>query len=118
MLGIADRKFYLWSFKVTQEQGDRSLLLQVKSRPGRFVVKGSDLVMVFSGEFVNRKLSDRINNAFAISRQRTEQQDVEFSVNQLVDIALRAISPGIDDPTTAIECIDSLSIASTDTEKC
>ncbi|MBE9016765.1 DUF2254 domain-containing protein [Chroococcidiopsis sp. CCALA 051] len=88
---------------------DRQLLLQIKSRPGRFVVKGSDLVMVFPGDKVNRKLSDRINDAFMFGRQRTEQQDVEFPVNQLVDIALRAISPGINDPTTAIECIDSLS---------
>ncbi|MDZ4870950.1 MAG: hypothetical protein CLLPBCKN_000338 [Chroococcidiopsis cubana SAG 39.79] len=88
---------------------DRQLLLQIKSRPGRFVVKGSDLVMVFPGDKVNRKLSDRINDAFMFGRQRTEQQDVEFPVNQLVDIALRAISPGINDPTTAIECIDQLS---------
>lgn len=87
---------------------DRQLLLQIKSRPGRFVVKGSDLVMVFPGDKVNRKLSDRINDAFMFGRQRTEQQDVEFPVNQLVDIALRAISPGINDPTTAIQCIDQL----------
>jgi len=88
---------------------DRSLLLHVKSRPGRFVVQGSDLVMVFPGDFVNRKLGDRINDAFLFGRQRTEQQDVEFPIDQLVDIALRAISPGINDPTTAIECIDQLS---------
>lgn len=89
--------------------GDRSLLLHVKSRPGRFVVKGSDLVMVFPGDFVNRKLSDRINAAFVFGKQRTEQQDVEFPIDQIVDIALRAISPGINDPTTALECIDRLS---------
>ncbi|OWY63791.1 hypothetical protein B7486_51010 [cyanobacterium TDX16] len=89
--------------------GDRSLLLQIKSRPGRFVVKGSNLVMVFPGECVNRRLSEQINDAFVLGKQRTEQQDVEFPVNQLVDIALRAISPGINDPTTAIQCIDQLS---------
>ena len=87
----------------------RKLLLQIKSRPGRFVVKGSNLVMVFPGECVNRKLCQQINDAFVFGRQRTEQQDVEFPINQLVDIALRAISPGINDPTTAIQCIDSLS---------
>ncbi|NHC37407.1 DUF2254 domain-containing protein [Scytonema millei] len=95
--------------ELMQIAGGRSLLLQIKSRPGRFVVKGSDLVMVFPGDKVNRKLSDRINDAFMFGRQRTEQQDVEFPVNQLVDIALRAISPGINDPTTAIQCIDQLS---------
>ena len=95
--------------KLMQIACDRSLLLHVKSRPGRFVVKGSDIVMVFPGECVNRKLSEQINDAFMFGRQRTEQQDVEFPVNQLVDIALRAISPGINDPTTAIQCIDQLS---------
>lgn len=95
--------------KLMQIACDRSLLLHVKSRPGRFLVKGSELVMVFPGDKVNRKLSDRINDAFMFGRQRTEQQDVEFPINQIVDIALRAISPGINDPTTAIECIDSLS---------
>jgi uncharacterized membrane protein len=89
--------------------GKCQLLLQIKSRPGHFIVQGSDLVMVFPGHCVNRKLCQQINDAFMFGRQRTEQQDVEFPINQLVDIALRAISPGINDPTTAIECIDQLS---------
>jgi uncharacterized membrane protein len=37
------------------------------------------------------------------------QQDVEFGIIQIVDIALRAISPAVNDPTTAINCIDQLS---------
>lgn len=100
--------------QLMQIASDRQLLLQIKSRPGKFVVQGSDLVMVFPGDKVNRKLSDRINAAFIFGKQRTEQQDVEFPINQLVDIALRAISPGINDPTTAIECIDSLSAGLSD----
>jgi len=40
---------------------------------------------------------------------RTLQRDVEFGVIQIVDIALRAISPAVNDPTTAINCIDQLS---------
>ncbi len=39
---------------------------------------------------------------------RTLQQDVEFGVIQIVDIALRAISPAVNDPSTAISCIDQL----------
>jgi uncharacterized membrane protein len=37
------------------------------------------------------------------------QQDVEFGVLQIVDIALKAISPAVNDPTTAINCVDQLS---------
>jgi len=40
---------------------------------------------------------------------RTLQQDVEFGVLQIVDIALRAISPAVNDPTTGVNCIDQLS---------
>jgi uncharacterized membrane protein len=86
------------------------LLLRLQYRPGKFVVKGSDLVMVWPGERVNRKLTDQLNDAFILGKERTEQQDVEFPINQLVEIALRAISPAVNDPFTAIRCIDRLSV--------
>lgn len=85
------------------------LLLRVKFAPGKFIVKGSDLVMVFPGERVNQKIIKQINNAFILGKERTEQQDVEFPIQQLVEIALRAISPAVNDPFTAIRCIDRLS---------
>ncbi|MDB9346126.1 DUF2254 domain-containing protein [Nodularia spumigena CS-586/05] len=88
-----------------------NLLLHVKSRPGKFVIKGSELVMVWPGERVNHKLNHRLQKTFILGRERTEQQDVEFPLQQLVEIALRAISPGINDPFTAIRCIDRLSAA-------
>ncbi len=87
-----------------------NLLLHVKFRPGKFVVKGSDLVMIFPGKVVNQKLAKQINDAFILGKERTEQQDVEFPINQLVEIALRAISPAVNDPFTAIRCIDRLSV--------
>jgi uncharacterized membrane protein len=86
------------------------LLLRLKYRPGKFVVKGSDLVMVWPEERVNRKLTPQINDAFILGKERTEQQDVEFPINQLVEIAIRAISPAVNDPFTAIRCIDQLSV--------
>ena len=46
---------------------------------------------------------------FDIGPTRTMQQDVEFGIIQIVDIALRAISPAINDPSTAISCVDQLS---------
>ncbi|MEH2069704.1 MAG: DUF2254 family protein [Nostoc sp.] len=88
-----------------------NLLLRVESRPGKFVVKNSNLVMVFPGELVNRKLSKQINDAFILGKERSEQQDIEFPLEQLVEIALRALSPGINDPFTAIRCVDRLGAA-------
>lgn len=88
-----------------------NLLLRLKHRPGKFVVRDSELVMVWPGERVDKKLCRQIQEAFILGLERTEQQDVEFCVNQLVEIALRAISPGINDPFTAIQCIDQLCAA-------
>lgn len=85
------------------------LLLYLKYRPGKFIVKGSDLIMVYPEERVNRQMTAQINDAFILGKERTEQQDVEFPITQLVEIALRAISPAVNDPFTAIRCIDRLS---------
>lgn len=89
----------------------QDLLLRLNYRPGKFIVQGNELLSVWPGERVDKKLTQQINQAFIRGTQRTENQDVEFSVNQLVEIALRAISPGINDPFTAIQCIDHLSAA-------
>lgn len=85
-----------------------NLLLRVESRPGKFIVKDSDLVMVFPGKFVNQKLTKQINDCFILGKERSEQQDIEFPIDQLVEIAIRALSPGINDPFTAIRCVDRL----------
>jgi uncharacterized membrane protein len=90
---------------------EKKLLVRVEQRPGRFVVQGSELVRVFPKEKENKKLTAQINNAFVFGSQRTEQQDIEFSIDQLVEIAVRALSPGINDPFTAIRCIDQLNAA-------
>ncbi|MEJ6480106.1 DUF2254 domain-containing protein [Nostoc punctiforme UO1] len=86
-----------------------NLLIRLKVKPGKFLIQGSDLGLVFPGKKVNKKLTKQINDAFILGKERTEQQDIEFPIDQLVEIALRAISPGINDPFTAIRCIDRIS---------
>lgn len=89
----------------------KALLLHIKQRPGKFIVQGSEMVRAWPRERVNRKLTKQINKAFILGRERTAFQDVEFSIKQLVEIAIRAISPAVNDPFTAIRCIDQLSVA-------
>ncbi len=50
----------------------------------------------------------RLSRAVSIGSERTSQQDVGFGLRQLVDIALRALSPGVNDPTTAVQTIDRI----------
>jgi uncharacterized membrane protein len=50
----------------------------------------------------------RLNSLFAVNAHRTVEQDAAFGILQIVDIALKALSPGINDTTTAVTCIDHL----------
>ncbi len=89
----------------------QNLLLRLKYRPGQFVVENTELAFVWPGEHANQKLTQQINDAFVLGMQRTEDQDVEFSIQQLVEIAVRALSPAVNDPFTATQCIDHLTAA-------
>ena len=55
------------------------------------------------------ELTEKIQKAFSLGEERNTLQDAEFGIVKLVEIALRAISPGINDPNTAIYCISKLS---------
>ncbi|RPD44294.1 DUF2254 domain-containing protein [Hymenobacter sediminis] len=79
---------------------------------GGFVARGAALVSVAhyeSGELaVTDELTRQANALFSLGSQRTIEQDAGFGLRQIVDIALKALSPGINDTTTAIIGIDHL----------
>jgi len=87
---------------------EEDLLLRLERRPGHYLVKGRALAMVWPGDRVTEALVEKLNAAFVLGDQRTAAQDVEFSFHQLVEIAVRALSPGVNDPFTAIACVDRL----------
>jgi uncharacterized membrane protein len=61
------------------------------------------------GAETREKLTQQVNAALATGFERTNVQDVGFGFRQLVDVAVRALSPGINDPTTAVHVIGHLS---------
>jgi len=83
--------------------------VDVLRRVGHFAPAGAPLVRVSKGDRMPSDGSEDLLGAFDIGPARTLQQDVEFGVLQIVDIALKAISPAVNDPTTAIGCVDQLS---------
>jgi uncharacterized membrane protein len=83
--------------------------VRVERRVGHFVPAGVPLLRVSHVERVTAERSGHLLATFDIGPTRTMQQDIEFGVIQIVDIALRAISPAVNDPSTAISCIDQLS---------
>jgi uncharacterized membrane protein len=90
---------------------EHDLLLRLEHRPGNFIAAGNGLVSVWPAAKFNEELAERINEAFIVGTQRLRLQDIEFAIDQLVEIALRALSPGINDPFTAMACIDRLGVA-------
>ncbi|HWE04623.1 MAG TPA: DUF2254 domain-containing protein [Tepidisphaeraceae bacterium] len=83
--------------------------VQVLRRVGHFVPAGVPLMRISGADRMPPEGGDAFRGAFDIGPSRTLQQDVEFGVLQIVDIALRAISPAVNDPSTAINGIDQLS---------
>ena len=73
-------------------------------RTGDFVHPGVAVAEI-SGCELDEELGDRVRGAFAIGSSRTRAQDIEYLVDELAEIALRALSPGINDPFTAVSAI-------------
>ena len=90
---------------------EENLLIHLGYHPGNFITRGSVLVTVWPGDRVDETLSEKINTIFIVGPERTLEQDVEFAISQLVEIAVRALSPGINDPITANTCIDWLGVS-------
>lgn len=87
------------------------IILKLLYTPGDFVVKGEVILEAWPKDKITDKVITDLLECFILGSRRTNEQDVEFAIDQLVEVAVRALSPGINDPFTAINCIDRLSLA-------
>ncbi len=78
---------------------------EVAPAPGDFVAEGEPVVRMHGGTPPTAEQIDRLAGAVALGTQRTTTQDVAFGIRQLTDVGLRALSPSVNDPTTAEEAI-------------
>ena len=83
--------------------------VRVLRRVGHFVPEGTPLFMVYKADRLSPENRAELLSVVDLGPSRTLQQDVEFGVLQIVDIALRAISPAVNDPSTGVSCVDQLS---------
>jgi len=86
---------------------EANAVIFLEQRPGHFVVRGHRYATVWPADaapLVRRKLG----RGHIIGSHRTLTQDVSFGIDQLVEIAIRALSPAVNDPFTAMTCIDWL----------
>ena len=84
-----------------------SATIQLLHRPGHFVAEGQPLARVWPVDAA-QVVADTLDRAHIVGSSRTLTQDLGFAVDQLVEVAIRAISPAVNDPFTALNCIDWL----------
>lgn len=94
---------------------ENKILMRMRRGIGQFAGSGATLAEIApdaetgnSEILINEEKIQEINDLFGIDRHRTIEQDAGFGIRQIVDIALKALSPGVNDTTTAISCIDNL----------
>jgi uncharacterized membrane protein len=85
---------------------ERNLVIRLLRKPGHMVFRDARVALVWPAAQVDEDLDRQIRNAFRIGNGRTPTQDVAYAVNQLVEMAVRAMSPAINDPYTAMTCLD------------
>ena len=82
------------------------LCLRLEYRPGDYVCHGKVLLYAWPRERVEPGVADRLRETFALGTSRTRHQNMFFLVDELAEIIARALSPGVNDPFTAISCMD------------
>ena len=95
------------------------LVIQLLVQPGDFVYETCQVADVFAeprtiSEMDDDALEDlrqSVRNCLSVGFNRTPKQDIRYAFNEIVEIAVRALSPGINDPYTAITCIDRIQAA-------
>ncbi|HET7131105.1 MAG TPA: DUF2254 domain-containing protein, partial [Gammaproteobacteria bacterium] len=88
---------------------EHDLVLRLRHRPGDFVVRGAVLADVWPARARDTKLIKALYRTFALGRYRSIEHDAEFGIDQIVEVATRALSTGINDPFTVTTAIDRLS---------
>ncbi|MDQ4094775.1 MAG: DUF2254 domain-containing protein [Actinomycetota bacterium] len=88
---------------------EAGVVVEVVPGIGDFVPYGAPLLRVHGGEPASSKAqSDEFLECVGLAHERTMAQDPAFGFRQLVDIAERGLSPAVNDPTTAVQCLDEI----------
>ncbi|MBZ2209529.1 DUF2254 domain-containing protein [Massilia sp. R798] len=100
---VAEEQLLAWACR-------HDAIVRIEHRPGQFVGQDATLASVAMRLPPDEQMIDALNRAFGIDAFRTLDQDPAFGVRQLVDMALKALSPGINDSTTAVTCLDHMGV--------
>jgi uncharacterized membrane protein len=97
--------------RIVEVARKHDVLVRVNCAPGDFAYDGRPLLEAWPADRLTEQCCDELRSAYAIGRSRTPAQDLLFLVDELVEITARALSTGVNDPFTAMTCIDWLGAA-------
>lgn len=84
------------------------LFIRLDAEIGKYVLPGEEVMCVWPGADVDAEIENELRGALVLGMERTPHQDLELGVIELMDIAVKAMSPSVNDPTTALNAIDRL----------
>jgi uncharacterized membrane protein len=84
---------------------ERPLLAHVAAAPGDFVGGRDPVVEVWGPDPADEGAARGLARAVVVADERDVEHDAGYGVRQLADIAMRALSPSVNDPTTAVTCV-------------
>lgn len=82
--------------------------VELRVRPGDYAVRDLPIARLFARQALEKEIAAELEGFVFYGDKRTPLQDAEFAIHQVVEVAARALSPGVNDPYTAITCIDKL----------
>lgn len=83
--------------------------IELLLRPGEFIIESAPIIRIYDNEGIGENYTNLVRLCVSLGRKRTPFSDIEYAIMQLLQIAVRALSPGMNDSLTAISCIDWLS---------
>ncbi|MBA2710078.1 MAG: DUF2254 domain-containing protein [Tatlockia sp.] len=86
------------------------LLIEIKAKPGDYIVEDEALLIIHAKETINETLKKECIKVFAFGAERNQEQDILFFINEMVEIIARALSPSMNDPFTAMTCMNWLQL--------
>jgi uncharacterized membrane protein len=90
---------------------EADIAIEFDVRAGHHVIPGMIVGRAAPGGAASDQLCERMARCILVGSERTSVQDLEFSIRHLVEIAVRALSPGINDPYTAMAVVDRLTLS-------
>ena len=113
---VAERSGYVQGLlprHIVKAASDADVVVRLRHPTGAYVTEGTILAWAWSSagrEIDVEAISSAANAAVVVGGERTLEQDIAFGIRQLSDIALRALSPGVNDPTTATDALGRIGV--------